>query len=177
MTLVRPAEPEDASQIAHVHVESWRTTYPGILPADVLDNLRAHERELFWHGVILNPNNDEFVYVAEDDQGEIVGFASASPEQRSDMDDYDAELFTVYLLETAQGNGIGRRLVAAIAGHLLDEGVESLMLWVAAQNRQACRFYEKLGGTIIGEKTLTIAGTEVLTVAYGWDDIRSLATD
>ena len=176
MTIIRPAEPEDAPRIAHVHVESWRTTYPGIIPAEVLDNLETHQRELYWHGVILNPDNDEFVYVAENDEQEIVGFASASTAQRSELEDYEAELFTVYLLESAQGSGIGRGLMTAIAQHLLANEVQSLMLWVAEQN-SACAFYEKLGGENVGKKTITVGGADIITVAYGWRDIHALLID
>ncbi|MBI1881100.1 MAG: hypothetical protein HYR94_23215 [Chloroflexi bacterium] len=34
--IMRLAQPADAGGIARVHVESWRTTYAGTIPADFL---------------------------------------------------------------------------------------------------------------------------------------------
>ena len=36
---IRPAVLQDAPSIAHVHVASWRATYPGIVPQSFLDSL------------------------------------------------------------------------------------------------------------------------------------------
>ena len=36
---IRRAKLDDAPGIAKVHVESWRTTYKGIIPNDFLNNL------------------------------------------------------------------------------------------------------------------------------------------
>jgi hypothetical protein len=45
---IRAAEPGDAAGIARVHVNSWRTTYPSILPAAVLASLSYQRRETAW---------------------------------------------------------------------------------------------------------------------------------
>ena len=42
--LIRPAEPDDALDVARVHVRSWQTGYHGLLPAAYLDQLRPEER-------------------------------------------------------------------------------------------------------------------------------------
>lgn len=34
--IIRPARPGDENRIARVHVESWRSTYKGIVPDEVL---------------------------------------------------------------------------------------------------------------------------------------------
>ncbi|BDP43188.1 hypothetical protein DAETH_31570 [Deinococcus aetherius] len=50
--LVRPATPADAPGIAHVHVTSWRETYPGRMPEDFLaratGEVARERREGFW---------------------------------------------------------------------------------------------------------------------------------
>jgi hypothetical protein len=40
--------PDDAEAIARVHVDSWRTTYQGILPDEVLAGLSVERRRAFW---------------------------------------------------------------------------------------------------------------------------------
>ena len=38
---LRPAEPDDAMEVARVHVRSWQAGYRGLLPDAYLDGLRA----------------------------------------------------------------------------------------------------------------------------------------
>ena len=53
--LIREASPRDAAAIARVHVDSWRTTYAGIVPADYLANLSYTRREQFWCDILSTP--------------------------------------------------------------------------------------------------------------------------
>ena len=46
--MIRLAAPEDARGIAQVQVESWNTTYPGIVPKSYLDSLDIKKREKIW---------------------------------------------------------------------------------------------------------------------------------
>src|SRR5918998_4172552 len=50
--VVREARPADAAGIARVHVDTWRTTYRGIVPDDHLDALSYEARERFWAGAL-----------------------------------------------------------------------------------------------------------------------------
>ena len=42
---VRDARPEDVPAIARIHVESWKTTYPGLMPEAYLNDLTLEGRE------------------------------------------------------------------------------------------------------------------------------------
>src|SRR6266481_6638436 len=77
--LIREAFPSDTAAIAQVHVDSWRTTYAGIVPADYLANLSYAQREQFWCDILSTPTPSRCVYVAAQDTGETVGFASGGP--------------------------------------------------------------------------------------------------
>src|SRR3954467_6848347 len=48
MLTIRAAEVEDASAIARVHVETWRSTYTGIIPQNYLDGMTTENRALVW---------------------------------------------------------------------------------------------------------------------------------
>ncbi len=37
--LLRPAEPDDAIAVAHVHVGSWQAAYRTLLPGDYFNNV------------------------------------------------------------------------------------------------------------------------------------------
>ncbi len=70
---IRMATIEDAKGIAKVHVDSWRTTYKGIIPEDFLNNLSYEKRTELWIRNISRTDN--YVIVAENPEGEIIGFA------------------------------------------------------------------------------------------------------
>ena len=52
-----------------------------------------------------------------------------------------------------------------------------MLLWVAKGNRPARRFYESLGGERIGTRTIDIAGTDVVELSYGWQQVADLVID
>jgi GNAT superfamily N-acetyltransferase len=170
---IRPAQPEDAPAIAHVHVESWRTTYKDLMPDEILANLSVERRETFWRDVISNPASPTFVYVAEMDDGQVVGFAAGGPE-RDNHPVYKGELYAIYLLQAYQGQGIGRAMVEQVARKLVENGFNNMLVWVLTGNA-ACHFYEALGGKEVGRKPLTLNDEKFEEIGYGYDDIRPLA--
>jgi GNAT superfamily N-acetyltransferase len=170
---IRPAREADAGAIAHVHVDTWRTTYAGLIPDEFLARLNYERRESQWRAVLSNPDSAEWVYVAEDDAGEIVGFASGGPERSGDAD-YKGELYAIYVLAASQGKGIGRALTHAHVQRQLEAGLTSMLVWVLAEN-PSCAFYESLGGQPVRERQETVGDTAIMEVGYGWMDIRPLA--
>lgn len=170
---IREARVEDAQAIARVHVDSWRTTYAGIVPDDYLARMSYQSRANFWDSMLrVVEERRQFVYVAETGEGEIVGFASGGPDRESNPP-FQAELYTIYLLEAYQGQGLGRRLFFALIEGLAQAGLTSMLLWVFAVN-PARRFYEALGGKLVKSEPFEIGGVTIEEVAYGWEDIRVL---
>lgn len=168
---IRAATAADAPALARVHVDSWRTTYKGIMPDDLLANLSYGRREAFWREVILKEYAPERIFVAEDN-GVVVGFASCGPERTSNPD-YKGELYAIYLFQQYQGRGVGRELCRAVAHYLLEQGHTGMLVWVLEQNPSR-RFYEALGGQEVERKTISMGGVDLLEVAYGWRDIHAL---
>jgi ribosomal protein S18 acetylase RimI-like enzyme len=171
--LVRPALAGDDAAIAHVHVEGWRETYPGIVPARVLERLDIESRRLYWRSAIVNGRMAETVFVAEVD-GTVAGFGVCGREQVG-LRGYDGEFHALYLLRYAQGRGLGTRLMAAMARSLIERGMAAATVWALRDNWRARRFYEKLGGRLIADRPLDFDGTRVMEVAYGWTDVSPVA--
>src|SRR5256885_15279552 len=107
ISVVRPAEGDDAAAIARVHVATWRTTYRGLLPGDFLDSLDEAGYEERWRRTIADQVSG--VYVAEDGR-EVVAFASGGRE-RAGEDGFAGELYAIYVMRESQGRGHGRALV------------------------------------------------------------------
>ncbi len=166
---IREAVPADAEGVARVHVESWRTTYPGIMPQEHLDELSLVASTETWSLVLRgDAPRKTWVFVAENDNGEIVGFVSGGAERTGDPD-YAGEAYALYLLHSEQGQGVGRRLVQTLARRLSDEGHKTLLIWVNAQN-PARHFYEALGGIATRTGQREIKGVTYEDVGYGWDE-------
>lgn len=172
MIPIRTASADDSADLARVQVDSYRTTYAGILPPDYLARLSYSEQEQDWRAWrSFHPK--DILLVAESDDGEIVGYALGRP-GLSNIAPYDSELAALHVRGRCQRQGIGRQLVATVATQLERQGCSSLMLWVLDKNPSRL-FYERLGAQLIGEQTIEL-GQDVMAVevAYGWPNIKSL---
>ena len=137
--IVREVTHNDIPAIAKVHVDTWRTTYRGIVPDEHLANLSYERRASGWDEILNHaPENGYFTYVAEDESGEIIGFVSGGEERTGDPV-YKGELMAIYILQNQQGKGIGRCLVQAVAKKLHLSGINSMLVWVLVDN-PACQF-------------------------------------
>ena len=192
---IREARRDDAPGIARVHVDSWRTTYRGVLPDAFLAGLSYADRERLWERWLeAAASGASSVFVAEelsDGASEaatagdlhpptrIVGFASGGPAGR-ETPEYSGELNMIYLLQSHQRRGLGRALLRRVVERLALEGRHSLFVWVARDNPSR-GFYEALGGTLVRERRATLFGVEIDWVGSGWDDtgplLRRLSID
>jgi GNAT superfamily N-acetyltransferase len=167
----RRARLEDAAGIGAVQVDSWRSTYRGIVPAHYLDSMTVDDHSLRWARLLSQAGNLEMTFVVEEDR-RIVGFAMGGPEREGDSR-FRGELYAIYLVREAQGRGYGRALVESVASALLQRRFYSMLVWVLRDNQPARRFYERLGGRYLREHDLDFgAGFSLREVSYGWEDIR-----
>jgi ribosomal protein S18 acetylase RimI-like enzyme len=173
--MIREARLKDAKAIAQVHVDSWQTTYTGILPEDYIKNLSYEKREHHWKNMLTSSTEAEtnyFIYVAENAAQEIIGFAVGGLE-RSKESTYQGEIYALYILEAYQRQGIGRSLVQLIAAKLFQLGLNSILVWVLADN-PAVNFYQSLGGQKVAQKLIKFGGIELEELAYGWNNAQVL---
>ena len=85
----------------------------------------------------------------------------------------DAEVYSLYLLRDAQGWGIGRALLKAIAIVLQQQRIQELALWVLERNRSR-GFYERCGGPACDLEGDRDRGARLMEVAYWWPDLAVL---
>jgi GNAT superfamily N-acetyltransferase len=161
---IRTALVDDARAIARVQVESWKTTYAGIVPEAFLKTMDTDQRAERWRE--RSATGDILALVAENESG-VFGFVSGG-KLREEIDGYDGELFVLYLLRESQGKGAERYLFEKLTGSLYAKGYSRMALWVLRRNL-AVTFYEHMGGIEIGTKTIEIGGSELEGVAYGFE--------
>lgn len=169
MMTIREARLEDAEAIARVHVASWKTTYPGLVPQAHLDALRVEDGIVRWQERL--DGHGPLTLVAEDEAA-VFGFASGGA-MLHPIDGFDGELAAIYLLASHQGRGAGAKLVREIARGLRDQGFRSMVVWALREN-PACGFYERMGGVRVAEQPIEIGGLTLPEVAFGWREIETL---
>ena len=168
---VRRAIVEDAAGISHVHVDTWRSTYRGMVSDEYLSNLSYERSQRMWEANIKGPNA-QVVLVADDSEKGVIGFAACGP-ARDLKDAFKGELYAVYVLRDEQGRGVGRRLVLSAGRDLIAHGLDSMLVWVLADNPSR-RFYEHLGGEKVAEKDADVGGRNLRELAFGWRNLTSL---
>ena len=170
--VIREATLEDSTEIARVQVDTWRTTYRGIVPQGFLDRMDYDVGAENWRNQLAGGSSR--IYVSELD-GTICGFISGG-RLREPLFDFDGEIYAIYLAVDAQRRGCGRALMQQLAKKLLQDGLRGAAVWVLERN-PACTFYKHLGGELLGQKVISIGGADLVEVAYGWKDLRQLADE
>ena len=168
----RTATANDAEEIALLHAESWRMTYRGMLSDEYLDNHVGENRLTVWQERLTSPKAGQFVLVAEENgiiQGFVCVFGAADEE-------WGALLDNLHIRAAQQGRGLGRKLMHRAGTWIQGNYADTAMhLWVFAANEGACRFYDRLGGTVNYEMIEDeFGGCPVPVVRYVWDNVEPL---
>lgn len=169
---LREARPEDAAGIACVHVETWRNAYAGVVPNDYLVGMTEARQAVQWDTLVRRPSRAESVLVAEvvGPLGlQIVGFGSCG---RSRGSLCAGEVYTLYVGNDWQGQGIGGRLLGGLFERLAAHGLNDALIWVLSAN-PARYFYESMGGVRVAERQERFAGTLLDETAYAWRDLKT----
>jgi ribosomal protein S18 acetylase RimI-like enzyme len=177
IAVLRIATVEDASELAKIHVASWRESYRGIAPDSMLENLSEAQRTEAWRSILcdLAKANHTVVFVMERNR-KPVGFVSCGIQRTESLkaDGYDGEISAIYVRKRSQHAGIGRRLMAAAAANLATRGHRGVALWVLANNLTARRFYEGCRGRVVSTREDVRPNAILSEVAYGWATLGSL---
>lgn len=171
---IRQANSEDVGAVARIHVDTWRTSYAGIVPAAFLAGLSYAAREQAWSQTLSADLPTASMLVAETEAGEVVGFVAYGAPEREGSQAYRGEISAIYVLEEYQRKGIGRRLFLGAVQHFSTHGINSLHLWVLTENLPARRFYKIMGGECLDKEIITIGGADLEIVSYGWKNLANL---
>ena len=173
---IRPARLEDAEAIAKVHVDTWRTTYAGIVPDEFLAQLSQERSARMWRRALQDEERQGCLFVAEEAQAGVIGFVSGGPlrEEVPGHPVYEGEIYAIYVLAAHRGKGAGSRLMERAFRWLAEHGLASVVVWVLKENPSR-GFYQALGGVPIAEQEITIGDAPLLEVAYAWPSAAAAA--
>ena len=149
--VIRRATPDDADGCARVHHTSWVETYSELLPATHWETDTLERRVANWRRWL----DDGASFTVAEVGGQVVGFGLAREGRH--VGDHppvrDHELYSLYVLASHHGTGIGQALLEAV----LPPDTPA-QLWVAEQNPRARRFYERNGFLPDGARFLDKTG-------------------
>lgn len=135
----------------------------------IFEYLTYESREQRWKNNFPNGG----IYVAENHEGEIVGFSCGGKERSSKYNGFDGELYAIYILKEYQRHGIGQALVKPIIDELKRTGLNSMLVLVLKDNISRL-FYEAFGGKKIDTIEVEIGGKKLSELVYGWEDISNI---
>lgn len=173
--VIRAACEEDAPAMGRVMVDTYLAAHRDQMPAEAWTK-RAEEwtPEVSADGwartlreIAADEQSQDCIYVAEDDGGEIVGLAMGGPANAEEVPQTGA-VYALYVSMSYQGQGLGRRLVQAVAAQVAQHGMTALHIGCLAANTPARGFYEAIGGRLIGERLFNEDGIMLPEVVYGW---------
>ncbi len=164
---IRAAVMADSEAIATVHIQSWRETYPGIMPQKRLDSMSIERSAKHWQANI----SGAFTVLVAEVEGRVVGFASGGANyEYTDCETglgnaCDCELGALYLLQEFQGRGIGKAIFNRFVELMKQEQHTTMIVWVAEKNLST-GFYAALGGELVDRKILVVCDMPVPVLGY-----------
>jgi len=149
-------------------VRNWADTYGTLLDAKVLGPFLDPELQLKeLHEAVAFPGT--LLLVAVDRTNAVAGFGLTYVTREP-----EPWLESLHVPGELRGHGIGTLLMRSTAAHLRARGYDSMRLGVIAGNEAAARFYERLGGSLIGLEPVSWAEGAMHQV-YRWPSLKQLA--
>lgn len=174
---LRRATPVDAPALAELHVACWREAYAGLLPQAMLAEISVARRTFMWARILSRPERHNAARVHLAHAGDdLIGFGACGTQRTPALLDagFDGEITALYVRARSQRRGLGAVLSRALAADLRAHGCRGMALWVLRNNLPARRFYEALGGILVGEAEDRREHATLVEVAYGWPRLDRL---
>jgi GNAT superfamily N-acetyltransferase len=163
----RAAQRADAEAVATIHAASWRDAYASVLEPDFLSGPIEDDRLRLWTDRLGNRPPNLLVEVAAEVSGRLIGFVAVF---RDHDPKWGSLIDNLHVLPGMRGQKIGENLLRSVARQLRPEDARNgLHLWVFEANEAGLRFYQRLGGAVVGRDTSRIPaanGKAVLLVHW-----------
>lgn len=163
--VIRSITEEDIPQVVDIQVDGWKTAYKGIIDDDFLNSMdkqaRIEQRKKDY-------KNGPFIVATID--GEVVGFCRYYDNVlSSDGESCDCEIMALYVKPELKKHGIGRAMFNYAVNDLKNRGKSKMILWCLKENYPSRVFYEKMGGTIVGEHGIELGEKIYQEVGFSYN--------
>lgn len=145
---IQPAEIWHVQLLAKIHVDSSRAAYATIYPPGHWEDTTYKSRAERFKSALQEGSEDTYVAVEGED---VVGFVAIGPARDEDLPESVAEIWAIYVAPMWWRKGVGSALYHFAETSLKQQGFESIVLWVLADNQPARAFYEAVGFRVDGK--------------------------
>ena len=163
---VRVGWADDAVGIAEVQVRAWRTSYDGLLPTDVLEQLDPADFAAAWHAALNKPKDARNRVLVALERNTIRGFAVTGPATDPDLDPVaEGEISELTVDPEQTRKGHGSRLLQACADTLRADRFSRAVLWLNSTDDVLRAFLTEAGWAADGaHRELDLNGDGSVTV-------------
>ncbi len=162
----------DIEAVSIIYTINWKSTYKGILPNSFLDEMTYIHSAEKWLTYINTAGKGGFVAVNE--SSEIIGFAAYKP---SNEFNNVLLLDSLHISPTAQGRGIGKKLIFKVGSYALDYGYSKMSICIVKGNDRAEKIYTHLGAKFYKEFIDDFEGTASFSSVLVWHDLTAFKTN
>lgn len=148
-----------------IYIQTWQDTYLGVIPYGYLSTMSIPRHEQAFFNKLTSKHIISFV---AEDTGRIIGFITGGYERNGDAI-FSGEIYTLYVLKNLQRQGIGTKLVSALAMQFNRLGIYSILVRVLKLNPYR-QFYKKINGIYLKTERLPFADEIMDVETYGWLD-------
>jgi ribosomal protein S18 acetylase RimI-like enzyme len=186
---IRAAHESDAPAMGRLMVETYLRAHKGQIP-DGAWQKRLEEwtwdvsaggwsRSICEIATGSSPKDCVYLAVEEaagEEQEQLAGLVMGGPAECGPWAEA-GEIYALYVRYGYQRRGLGRKLVQAAVRHLRGSGMHRLLIRSLVANGPANRFYESLGGQVVGQRESVDEGFPILEQIFGWEDSSQLLRD
>ena len=167
---IKKPDIQNAGKIVKVNMDTWKTSYRGIISDDYLDSLNSLDEKRIERCMKQIQDNNPYLIALID--GEIVGMLSYG-KSRVDKHKESGEINAIYVLKEYQGNGIGKKLFLEAIKYLINKNYNSMIIGCLEGNTSN-NFYIKMGGKVDYKTECTIGGKTYIENIFYFDNILLL---
>ena len=163
--IIRNVEEKDIPAVVDIQIEGWKSAYKEIIDEEVLNSMNREQKI-----IKMKKNFNERKCVVAEINNQVVGFCRYFNEVMSpDGENFDCEIMALYVKPELKHQGIGKTMVNYIKKEFKKNGKTKMILWCLKENYSSRKFYEKMGGTIVGEHCIEIGGKLYPEVGFGYE--------
>lgn len=135
---IRSAKPDDIDEIINLCAE-----HAEFEKAEYLSNGKAESLAKY----LFAKQPRLYCLVAEDKEGEILGFTTFMPEFSTWEADFYIHMDCLFLRKHTRNQGIGEQLIRRIAAFAKEIGIRQIQWQTPTFNKRGLKFYKRIGAT------------------------------
>lgn len=140
--MIRYYKKEDIEQIAKIITDDWKKAYKGIIENEYLEKLDYKKK-----AKSIEEKYEKQKSIVYEENNIIQGYCRFGI-NRDEEKNY-GEIYALYISYNQRKKGIGKELLKKAMDILKERSYKEILIWCLEENKEARKFYEKMGRKII----------------------------